>query len=115
MLELIFSGDLHIAYECYSRSLALDSESLESAVVFSNRAMANLRLASNDSTNRSNEVSFDKDKLEAADDDCSRAIAIDPSYVKAWSRRGMTRYKRGLYAEVFNISNSSSSCNVWSR
>ncbi|POM60874.1 hypothetical protein PHPALM_30211 [Phytophthora palmivora] len=35
----------------------------------------------------------------AADDDSTRAILLDPAYMKGWSRRGMTRYRRGKYAE----------------
>ena len=39
-------------------------------------------------------------KLELAEDDCSRSIKLDPNYVKAWSRRGSTRFKRGKYREA---------------
>ena len=53
-----------------------------SAVVFANRAMACLRLG----------------LLERAEDDCTCALKIDPSYHKARQRRGMTRHKRGKYA-----------------
>ena len=67
------------AYDSYTRSLAYDASS---AVVFANRAMACLRLG----------------LLERAEDDCTCALKIDPSYHKARQRRGMTRHKRGKYA-----------------
>ena len=46
------------------------------------------------------------ERYELAEDDCSRAVQLDPSYVKAWSRRGMSRFKRGNYkgsAEDFDM------------
>merc|ERR1719171_1888214 len=67
------------AYDSYTRSLAYDASS---AVVFANRAMACLRLG----------------LLERAEDDCTCALKIDPSYHKARQRRGMTQHKRGKYA-----------------
>ena len=69
------------AFACYSRSLALDSTS---AIVYGNRAVTCIRL----------------ERFELAEDDCSRALQIDPTYIKAWVRRGMARFKRGKYKEA---------------
>lgn len=65
----------------YTRSMAFDDTS---AIVYANRAMAYLRVKS----------------FAAAEQDCSRAICLDPTYVKGWTRRGMTRFRRGKYAEA---------------
>ena len=40
-----------------------------------------------------------QEKADKAEDDCSRALLLDPAYVKAWSRRGLARFKRGKYAD----------------
>jgi tetratricopeptide (TPR) repeat protein len=53
-------------------------------VVHANRAVVHLKL----------------DKLDAAEDDCTRALALDRTYVKAWSRRGMTRFRKGRYGDA---------------
>ena len=74
-------GDNQEAYNCYSRSIALDPAS---AVVFGNRAITSIRL----------------ERFATAEDDCSRALELDSEYVKAWSRRGLARFKQGRYAEV---------------
>lgn len=74
-------GEMEEAFACYSRSLALDASN---AITYANRAMASLRL----------------NKLELAEDDCSRSLALDGAYVKAWSRRGSTRFKRGKYVSI---------------
>ncbi|DBA02041.1 TPA: hypothetical protein N0F65_000288 [Lagenidium giganteum] len=71
-------GENEDAILYYTRSLAFDDTN---AVVYSNRAMAYLRTKS----------------FVAAENDCSRAISLDPIYVKAWVRRGMTRFRRGKY------------------
>lgn len=69
------------AVACYSRSLAYDPTS---AVVWANRAMAYIRL----------------ELFDLAEADSSAALLLDPAYVKAYSRRGLVRFKRGKYAEV---------------
>ena len=74
-------GEMQEAFDCYSRSLALDASN---SITYANRAMAALKLS----------------KLELAEDDCSRSIKLDQKYVKAWSRRGSTRFKRGKYREA---------------
>lgn len=65
----------------YSRSIFVRPSN---AVVWANRAMAYLRLKQ-----------FDK-----AEADCTEAIRLDPTYIKAISRRAMTRHKRGKYREA---------------
>lgn len=65
----------------YTHSLAFDDAN---AVVYANRAAVYLRLKS----------------FAAAEQDCSRAVFLDPTYAKGWSRRGMTRFRRGKYAEA---------------
>lgn len=65
----------------YTRSMAFDDTN---AIVYANRAMAYLRTKS----------------FAAAEQDCTRAILLDPTYVKGWSRRGMTRFRRGKYEEA---------------
>jgi sperm-associated antigen 1 len=71
-------GETQEAFDCYSRSLALDRTN---PVTYANRAMAAIRL----------------EMFELAEDDCSRSLDLDGTYIKAWSRRGMTRFKRGNY------------------
>ena len=79
--ECFKAGEVQEAFDCYSRSLAFDASN---GVTYANRAMAALKLS----------------KFELAEDDCSRSIKLDPKYVKAWSRRGSTRFKRGKYREA---------------
>jgi tetratricopeptide (TPR) repeat protein len=69
------------AVACYSRSLAYNPRS---AVVWANRAMAYIR----------------QELFDLAEADSSVALLLDPAYVKAYSRRGLVRFKRGKYAEV---------------
>ena len=59
----------------YSRSLFFDNSN---HIVFANCAMANLRLK----------------KFDKAEEDCT-CLSIEPTYVKALTRRGMARHKRG--------------------
>jgi tetratricopeptide (TPR) repeat protein len=68
-----------IAY--YSRALAYHPRA---AVVWANRAMAYIRL----------------ELFDLAEQDSSVALLLDPAYVKAYSRRGLVRFKRGKYALV---------------
>lgn len=65
----------------YTRSIAfVDTD----AILYSNRALAHLRHKS----------------FALAEQDCTRAIMLDATYIKAWSRRGMVRFRRGKYAEA---------------
>ncbi|KAF0693192.1 Aste57867_15786 [Aphanomyces stellatus] len=77
--ESFRAGDNDDAVLCYSRSLVFDPAS---AVVYANRALVHLKLKN----------------LSAAEADCTMAIEGDATYGKAWSRRGMTRFRRGNYA-----------------
>ena len=77
--ECFRAGENEDALLYYSRAIALDDSS---AVVFANRAMANIRL----------------NNFDAAVSDCTMSIAIDPSYTKALTRRGMVHHRCGRYA-----------------
>ena len=74
-------GDLEDSLRCYTRSLEADSSNY---IVYANRAMAYLKL----------------ERFEKADDDCTKSLQLENTYVKSWSRRGLTRFKRGMYSEV---------------
>ncbi|KAG7383306.1 hypothetical protein PHYPSEUDO_003845 [Phytophthora pseudosyringae] len=74
------ANELEIALLHYTRSMAYDDTD---AILYANRALVHLRMKN----------------FAAAEDDCARAILLDPAYMKGWSRRGMTRYRRGKYAE----------------
>lgn len=77
------------AYLHYSKSIAIYeaaefSSAKAVAVVYTNRAAAALKL----------------DKLQQGEDDCTRALELDDTFVKAWTRRGIVRHKRGRYPEA---------------
>ncbi|KAF1772490.1 Tetratricopeptide repeat [Phytophthora cactorum] len=74
------ANELEMALLHYTRSMAYDDTE---AILYANRALVHLRMKN----------------FAAAEDDCTRAILLDPTYMKGWSRRGMTRYRRGKYAE----------------
>ena len=75
-------SDNNDAIACYSKSLAYDARN---ALVWANRAMAYIRL----------------ELFDLAEADSSVALLLDPKYIKAYSRRGLVRFKRGKYAEVW--------------
>jgi tetratricopeptide (TPR) repeat protein len=77
--ECFKAGELDEAVVNYTRSAALNPFN---APVHANRSLAYLRLK----------------MFERAEDDCTHALEVDPKYVKAWSRRGMVRHRRGKYA-----------------
>lgn len=68
------------AFHYYTLSLALSP----TAMTYANRALVHLR----------------QNNFSAAEADCSASLEIDNIYVKAWSRRGLCRFKSGKYAEV---------------
>ncbi|KAE8906585.1 hypothetical protein PF005_g2334 [Phytophthora fragariae] len=74
------ANELEVALLHYTRSMAYDDTD---AILYANRALVYLRLKN----------------FAAAEDDCTRSILLNPGYMKGWSRRGMTRYRRGNYAE----------------
>lgn len=68
------------AISCYSQSI----DAHPTAVAYANRAMAFLKLA----------------KPLEAEADCAAALQLDPSYVKAWHRRGTARRQLGKLVEA---------------
>ena len=70
-----------MAFDHYSRAIALDCSV---PAVYTNRAIAAIHLK----------------RYETAEDDCTRALDIDPTYLKALLRRGVARMHRGKYAAV---------------
>ncbi|CEG46422.1 FOG: TPR repeat [Plasmopara halstedii] len=74
------ANEVETALLHYTRSIAYDDTD---AIIYANRALVHLRLKN----------------FAAAEDDATRAILLNPAYLKGWSRRGMTRYRRGKYAE----------------
>ncbi|CAM9464078.1 unnamed protein product [Chrysoparadoxa australica] len=82
--ECYKAGETEEAFNYYSRSIALGNGKASCHVAYANRAMAAMKL----------------DRLGQAEDDAAEAIALCGSYVKAWSRRGMVRHKRGRYANA---------------
>ena len=82
--EYFRAGEFEPAYDCYTKSIALDPYN---NIVHANRAVVALKL----------------ERLESAEDDCTRSLALDRTYVKAWSRRGMAKFKRGKYSEVQSL------------
>ena len=69
------------AVECYTRSLEIFPED---AACYSNRAMAFLKLKRNGS----------------CIEDAERCLALDPSYLKAYHRRGKAYLACGQYEEA---------------
>eukprot|EP00948_MAST-09A_sp_MAST-9A-sp1_P000067 g67.t1 len=76
--EAFRANEFEKAHLAYSRSLAYVPKS---HVVLSNRAMSCLKMSKN----------------AEAEEDCTKALQIEPNYVKAISRRGMARHKQGKY------------------
>ena len=79
--ECFKAGETEDAIMYYTRSIAFDDNN---AILYSNRALAYLRLK----------------HFQNAEDDCTRAIELDPTYTKGWSRRAMTRHRRGKYEQA---------------
>ncbi|RYG60939.1 tetratricopeptide repeat protein, partial [archaeon] len=74
--ECYRAQDLEASLTHYLRSLALRPNS---AAVFANRALCYLKR--------------EPPLLDLAEVDCTMALALDPCYNKAQSRRGLTRFK----------------------
>lgn len=85
--EAVRTGDAEAAVRWYSRALALDGGYVgkEAAILWGNRAQAHLA----------------QGLLESAEADATAALACDPSYAKAWLRRGNARMKRGRYGRAW--------------
>jgi tetratricopeptide (TPR) repeat protein len=80
--ECFRAGEHEVAFEHYSRAIALDCSV---PAVYTNRAIAAIHLK----------------RYETAEDDCTRALDIDPTYFKALLRRGVARMHRGKYTAVW--------------
>eukprot|EP01029_Cantina_marsupialis_P020959 TRINITY_DN4965_c0_g1_i1.p1 TRINITY_DN4965_c0_g1~~TRINITY_DN4965_c0_g1_i1.p1 ORF type:complete len:599 (-),score=206.89 TRINITY_DN4965_c0_g1_i1:265-2061(-) len=78
--ESFRSKDYNEAVQYYSKSLQL----CENNVVYANRAMTRLRLK----------------QYSKAEEDATRSIEIDNTFMKAWFRRGLARQSRGKYLEA---------------
>lgn len=88
--ELKFKGNAAInakdyeeAVRCYTKALELSSEGPNSHVYHSNRAAAYCHL----------------NKYQEAVDDCRLCLAMQPNYVKAYSRLGLSNFFLGRYEE----------------
>jgi tetratricopeptide (TPR) repeat protein len=79
--ECFRCGEHEVAFLHYSRSIALDPTQ---PAAYTNRAIAAIHLK----------------RYETAEDDCSRALAVDAGFLKAYLRRGMARMHRGHFGEV---------------
>ncbi|GLI60852.1 hypothetical protein VaNZ11_003066 [Volvox africanus] len=78
--DLFKAGEYESAYECYSRSVGLQPTCLGHA----NRAMALLKLR----------------RWQEAVEECTRAIELDSSYVKAYQRRAAAHRQLGASLEA---------------
>jgi tetratricopeptide (TPR) repeat protein len=92
--ESFRSAENETAVQCYSNSIAYEPRS---AAAWANRAMAHIRL----------------ELFDLAEADASVALLLDPRYVKAYSRRGLVRFKRGKFAEVSWFNSESSLTGVY--
>lgn len=85
-------GDWKKAIICYTKALAFDSES---AVLFTNRAMAHMKLQRQDLL-WANVYSRWNDAIQ----DCSAAIELDKKAFKAYWRRGVSKRELGQISEA---------------
>lgn len=79
--ECYRAGDLSAALKHYTNSLACKDNI---AAVWANRAAVYIKM----------------DVFDLAEIDCSVSLLLDPTYRKAYMRRGLIRFKRGKYKEV---------------
>jgi tetratricopeptide (TPR) repeat protein len=61
-------------------------EAQHTSVAYANRAMAHLKTGN----------------AQAADEDCSAALALDPNYLKAWHRRCSARRALGRHLDAID-------------
>jgi small glutamine-rich tetratricopeptide repeat-containing protein alpha len=80
------AGDLDGALEAYSKAIELDPTC---AIFYANRAAVYTKMTGTEN-------------LELAVADCQESVALDPSYVKAYSRLGLAYYHLGNYEESVN-------------
>eukprot|EP00516_Mucochytrium_quahogii_P003788 CAMPEP_0203751070 /NCGR_PEP_ID=MMETSP0098-20131031/5202_1 /ASSEMBLY_ACC=CAM_ASM_000208 /TAXON_ID=96639 /ORGANISM=" , Strain NY0313808BC1" /LENGTH=853 /DNA_ID=CAMNT_0050640633 /DNA_START=320 /DNA_END=2878 /DNA_ORIENTATION=- len=74
------------ALECYTKSIELLPSDVCDPKPFANRAMACLKL----------------ELWQRAEEDCTRAIELDPTFTKSYARRGMARHRRGKYLDAID-------------
>lgn len=79
--ECFRCGEHQTAFEHYSRSIALDPSV---PAYFTNRALVSIKL----------------NKFETAEDDCTRALQLDPKGIKPWWLRASARLHRGRCADA---------------
>jgi len=79
--EYFSAGENNAAISCYSKSILFDESNAKS---YANRAAAYIR-----------ESNFDR-----TIEDCTKAIEIDPNFVKALARRGMCYHKIERYEDA---------------
>lgn len=82
--ECFKAGEFEDAF-CYYTAAIKYLQDLD-PTPYTNRAAAALKLG----------------RFEQAEEDCTCAIAIDGSFVKAYGRRGMARHKRGKYLDAIS-------------
>lgn len=76
-------GKFEEAIKCYTEAIGANSTN---AVLFSNRAMANIKLQ----------------RFFEAENDCSKALELNKSLDKAYYRRGLSRKELHLYKSAFS-------------
>ena len=81
--DCLRAGDLEGALRQYSEAISIDSSN---PVFFGNRAAVQTKLK----------------KYNEAIEDCKKAIALDPAYVKAYSRLGLAYYHLGQYQQAID-------------
>lgn len=79
--EYFKKGQYDLAIECYSRGIQAHSTN---PMIIANRAMAYLKIQ----------------RFQEAEDDCTLALALDPTYVKAFMRRGTARMSLNRVSEA---------------
>ena len=76
------AGDYTRAKTCYTQSIALEP----TCIAYANRAQASIKL----------------EDFSAAEQDCTQALKLDSSYVKAWHRRATARKAVGQLLEALD-------------
>ena len=84
--EYFKSKEFETAYDCYTRSIAFN----ETATAYSNRAIAAIKL----------------ERFEAAIDDCTRSLNLEPKFLKALVRRGTALTFTGQYGKAIDDFNA---------
>jgi tetratricopeptide (TPR) repeat protein len=80
--ESFRAGEYEDALRFYTRAIELLPAASRDARPWANRAMAHIKL----------------EHWQAAEQDCDRALELDPAFSKAYARRGVARHRRGKYA-----------------